>query len=142
MLIVDSHYMLRTARCTIRFSQEGAVYAAEYSQTFRLEKAAAWIGIIGVLLVTFLQRRNWLLQNRRIILGISVLTLASGAFFLMERAGITHLLPNTMITTYAVWLLVLLLGFAISINHRWKIRYGIPVLVFLLCCCVIVGMAG
>jgi len=157
-LVVDSPFMLWSGRCTIKFSAEGIVQSAGYSQTFKLEKITAWMGVTGLLLIAFFHMlaasgrssrlkfgrfgENQLSLNSRIGLGIYGVTLATGAFFLLEHSGITHTLPNALPTTYAIWVLVILLGLTIATNCKWKLRYRTSLSVFSLCCCIIVGMAS
>ncbi len=159
---VNSPKTLGTSRCTIQFSESDQVISSEYSQTFFLDKTAAWIGVLGFLGMGIFQfllslgfpygKLAWggfyevLPTSLRIGSGIAILIYGYGMIVLLESAKIIQLLYNPELAEYSVWILAALFGLSTIGNLQSKSelekRVMTPVGILFCSLCIIIGMAG
>ena len=159
---VDSPKTLDTSRCTIELSETGEVISSQYTQTFSLNKTAAWIGVMGFLGMAIFQfllalgfpygKLAWggfyekLPVSLRIGSGISILIYGYGIIALLESAQIIELFNKPELIEYSVWIFALLFALSTIGNLQSKSelekRVMTPVGILFCCLCIIVGMAG
>jgi len=159
---VDSPKTLGSSRCTIEFSEGGEVISSRYSQSFSLNKTAAWIGVFGFLGMGIFQfllalgypygKLAWggfyekLPVSLRIGSGIAILIYGYGTIVLLESALIIQLLNNPDLVEYSVWIFAALFGLSTIGNLQSKSelekRVMTPIGILFCYLCIIVGMAG
>jgi hypothetical protein len=159
---VNTPKTLSTSQCTIQFSESGEVMSSEYTQSFSLNKTAAWIGVFGFLGMGIFQfllalgfpygKFAWggfyekLPVSLRIGSGVAILIYGYGTIVLLESAQIIQFLNNPELVEYSVWIFTAL--FALStignLQSKSELEKRIMTLIgILFCClCIIVGMAG
>lgn len=159
MIYVDSFYTLATSSCTVTLSDDSKVIEAVYEQTFRLEKAAGWIGVILTFLLFCFQcllaaglplgEYAWggfhkeLPKSLRIGSLVSTFILIFAALALLSASKILQLLPEALSAYTVIAFMVL---FALSIvgnlnsNSQKEKRIMTPVATTLFCCYFIVSI--
>lgn len=159
---VNSPKTLGSSRCAINFSETGEVISSHYSQTFSLNKTAAWIGVIGFLGMAIFQfllalgfpygKLAWggfyekLPLSLRIGSGIAILIHGYGIIVLLESAQIIQLLSKPELVEYSVWVFTALFGLStignLQSRSKTEKRIMTPIGILFCCLCIIVGMAG
>lgn len=159
---VNSPKTLGTSRCTIDFSEAGDVISSRYSQSFSLNKTAAWIGVLGFLGMGIFQfllalgypygRLAWggfyetLSASLRIGSGVAIAIYGYGIIILLESTQIIQLLNKPELVEYSVWIFVALFGLSTVGNLQSKSelekKVMTPVGILFCCLCMIAGMAG
>ncbi|WP_234572265.1 hypothetical protein [Rhodohalobacter sp. 614A] len=161
-ITVDSPKTLGTAKCTIQFSEIGQVLSSEYTQSFSLNKTAAWIGSFGFFGMIFFQlllalgfpygKLAWggfyeiLPVSLRIGSGIAVFVYSYGIIVLFESAQIIQLLNKPELVEYSVWIFSLQFGLSTIGNLQSKSemekKIMTPIGILFCCLCLTVGMTG
>lgn len=159
---VNSSNTLGTTLCTVQFSDTGTVISSRYSQSFSLNKTAAWIGSLGFLGVASFQfllalgfpygKLAWggfykkLPVSLRIGSGIAILIYGYGIMVLLESARIIQVLKKPELIEYSVWIFSLLFALSTIGNLQSKSelekKVMTPIGILFCCLCLIVGMAG
>lgn len=159
---VNSPKTLGTSRCTIEFSEDNEVISSHYSQSFSLNKTAAWIGVFGFLGMGLFQlllafgypygKLAWggfykkLPVSLRIGSGIAILIYGYGIIVLLESSQIVQLINNPELVGYSVWIFVALFALStignLQSNSESEKRIMTPAGILFCCVCIIVGMAG
>lgn len=159
---MNSPKTLGTSRCTIDFSEAGDVISSRYSQSFSLNKTAAWIGVLGFLGMGIFQfllalgypygRLAWggfhetLPVSLRIGSGVAIAIYAYGIIILLESAQVIQLLNRPELVEYSVWIFSILFGLSTignfqSVSEAEK-RIMTPIGIAFCLLCITVGMAG
>lgn len=159
---VDSPKTLGTSRCTIDFSEADEVISSHYSQSFSLNKTAAWIGVFGFLGMGIFQfllalgypygKLAWggfyekLPVSLRIGSGVAILIYVYGIIVLLESAQIIQFLNNPELVEYSVWIFTALFALSTIGNLQSKSelekKVMTPIGILFCCLCIILGMAG
>lgn len=162
LISVNSQKTLGTSQCTVKLSNSGEVLSSDYTQSFSLNKTAAWIGVFGFLGMGIFQlilalgypygKLAWggfyekLPVSLRIGSGIAILIYVYGMIILLESAQIIQLLNNPKLIEYSVWIFAALFGLSTIGNLQSKSdlekRVMTPIGILFCCLCIIVGMAG
>ncbi|NBC64677.1 MAG: hypothetical protein GVY07_03290 [Bacteroidetes bacterium] len=161
-ITVNSLKTLGTSRCTIDFSETGEVITSHYSQSFSLNKTAAWIGSFGFLGFAVFQfllalgfpygKLAWggfyevLPTSLRIGSAVAILIYGYGIIILLESAQITQVINKPELVEYSVWVFCALFGLStignLQSNSELEKRVMTPIGILFCCLCIIVGMAG
>lgn len=161
-ITVDSPYMLRSSRCTLRFSGDNTVQRNHYRQPFDLAKTSAWMGgllLLGAALFQLLlaagypyrkivrKKRNELFSAKLLLAGtFTTALLCGGALMLFEKARITSFLQAPALSTYSVWTMAALFGVIAfwepRSQSRTLTRFRRAAGLLLCCLCIIVAMEG
>lgn len=159
---VNTPKTLSTSQCTIQFSESGEVMSSEYTQSFSLNKTAAWIGVFGFLGMGIFQfllalgfpygKFAWggfyekLPVSLRIGSGVAILIYGYGTIVLLESAQIIQFLNNPELVEYSVWIFTALFALSTIGNLQSKSelekRIMTPIGILFCCLCIILGMAG
>jgi hypothetical protein len=159
---VNSPKTLGTSRCTIDFSENNDVISSQYTQSFSLNKTAAWIGsfsFLGFAIFQFLLalgfpygKLAWggfyekLPVSLRIGSGVAILIYGYGTIVLLESAQIIQFLKNPELVEYSVWIFTALFALSTIGNLQSKSelekRIMTPIGILFCCLCIILGMAG
>jgi hypothetical protein len=159
---VNSPKTLGTSRCTIDFSENNDVISSQYTQSFSLNKTAAWIGsfsFLGFAIFQFLLalgfpygKLAWggfyekLPVSLRIGSGVAILIYGYGTIVLLESAQIIQILNNSELVEYSVWIFAALFALSTIGNLQSKSelekRVMTPIGILFCCLCIILGMAG
>jgi hypothetical protein len=159
---VNSPKTLGTSRCTIDFSENNDVISSQYTQSFSLNKTAAWIGsfsFLGFAIFQFLLalgfpygKLAWggfyekLPVSLRIGSGVAILIYGYGTIVLLESAQIIQFLKNPELVEYSVWIFAALFALSTIGNLQSKSvlekRIMTPIGILFCCVCIILGMAG
>lgn len=159
---VNTPKTLGTSRCTIEFSEDNEVITSLYSQSFSLNKTAAWIGVFGFFGMGILQfllalgfpygKLAWggfyekLPVSLRIGSGVAILIYGYGSIVLLESAKTIQFLNNPELVEYSVWIFAALFALSTIGNLQSKseleTRIMTPIGILFCCLCIILGMAG
>lgn len=159
---VNSSKTLGTTLCTVQFSDTGTVISSQYTQSFSLNKTAAWIasfGFLGFAIFQFLLalglpygKLAWggfyevLPTSLRIGSAVAILIYGYGIIVLLESAQIIKLLNKPEWVEYSVWMYAALFALSTIGNLQSKSeqeqRVMTPIGILFCCLCIIVGMAG
>ena len=161
-ILVDSPYTLGTSRCVVKLSSDKDVLSSQYSQSFKLDKVAAWGGAAGLSgLVIFqlllaagfpLGKWAWGGKHKKLPAGLrfasalSVPILLFGIIVLLEKAQLIHVFGKPQLVDYSIWLFAALFGLSIlgNLNSESEAerKMGTPIALFLCYVYIIMGMAG
>lgn len=161
-IIVDAPQTMGSSRCMVRFGDDSLVVSSSYTQSFNLQKAAAWLAVAGFAGMVVFQlllavglpighlawggRHSKLPMYLRLVSTLSAFLFIYGIIMVLERAQIIQLLDAPGVPSTSVWILAALFGLSIigNLNSESDTERKImtPVATLLCWSCIVVGMAG
>lgn len=164
MITMSSSYNAGSSDCIVLFSEDDISVSGTYSKHLRLNRVAAWVGLLllTVLALYYLPgalgvppgkraqegQSQKLSGTLRVVHSLAVCLCLAGGLLVTERAGLISLFNDPEVVDISVWILSAIFA-ASAIAVQWlpsrpgkKVLTPILILLFIICVTVALGPFG